>query len=121
MVYLDFGKTQVKEVREVDREHDGEEIVFPGENGYRDDSGWENLGEDIEEEDSERQGGGAEVHGPDGSGQGDERHGGNVVTPRNKRARLEIEGEINEQLEESDNESEDSDSESGVGVGFGFK
>ena len=113
MVYLDFGKTQVKEVREVDREHDGEEIVLPGKSGYSDDSGWETLGEDIEEEDIERQGGGVEVHGPDGSGQGDERHGGNVVTPRNKRARLDIEAEINKQLE-------DSDSEGGDDVGFGF-
>ena len=101
----------------VDREHDGEDIVLPGESGYSGNSGWENLEEDIEEEESDRQvGGGTEVHGRYSSGEGDEYHGENVVTPSNKRARLDLEKELEDALEEDDED----DGDDSVKENFGF-
>ena len=112
-VYLHLANMQVE--KEVNREHDGEDIVLPGESGYSGNSGWENLEEDIEEEESDRQvGGGAEVHGRDSSGEGNEYHGGNVVTPRHKRARLELEKDMEAALEDDGGDEDDHDE------GFGF-
>ena len=108
---LEFGKMQVEEAKVVDREHDGDEIVLPGESGYSGDSGWDNLEGDVEEED-----GGTEVCERDSSGEGNEQQGGNVVTPRNKKARVELENELLAAYGASDEESEDDNQ----GVRFGF-
>ena len=111
---LEFGKMQVEEARGIDREHDGDEIVLPGESGYSGDSGWDNLEEDIEKED-----GGTEVCDRDSSGEGDEQQGGNVVTPRNKKARIELANELDAALRASGDSDKESDDDN-QGVKFGF-
>ena len=105
---------QVEEAKAVDREHDGDEIVLPGESGYSGDSGWDNLEEDIEKED-----GGTEVCDRDSSGEGDEQQGGNVVTPRNKKARIELANELDAALRASGDSDKESDDDN-QGVKFGF-
>ena len=108
-----FGKMQVEEPEVVDREHDGDKIVLPGESGYSSDSGWDNLEEDVEEEDGD-----AEVGDRDSSGGGDEHQGRNVVTPRSKKARLELEKEVDAELRANGDYHEDSDHEESEDFGF---
>ena len=89
---------------------------MPRESGYSGNSGWENLEDGIEGEESDRQvGGGTEVHGRYSSGEGNEYHGENVVTPSNKRARLELERDFEAALEGDEDDEENSRNE-----GFGF-
>ena len=100
---LAFGKIQVEEID--NREHDGEEIVLPGEDGYSGDSRWENLGEDSQEAGTEADA---------GAGEGDDYHGGSIVTPRNKRARNRLEDHLDETMDENSSDEDDNR------VEFGF-
>ena len=111
---LEFGKMQVEEAKIIDREHDGDEIGLPEESDYSGNSGLYNLEGGIVEED-----GGTEVRDRDSSGEGDEQQGGNVVTPRNKKARIELANELDAALRASGDSDKESDDDN-QGVKFGF-
>ena len=105
---LSLYTAQVQELEDDEREHDGEYIVLLGERGHSGDSGWEYLEEDIDEEGSEEREGSPGDTGRRSANEGYENCGGPVVTPRNKRTR--IEEEVARELEATDDYDDDDDS-----------
>ena len=110
--HLLLKHAQVQEVEDAEREHDGEVFLLPGERGHSRDTGWD----DLEEEMVEEQDGNLEQYTEDGSGRGsgveevhrEARH----VTPRGKGRGSEavMEGAVEADLNAALSDGDESDS-----------
>ena len=107
-------------MEDAEREHDGEVFLLPGERGHSRDTGWD----DLEEEMVEEQDGNLEQCTEDGSGRGSDveevRREARHVTPRSKGRGPEavMEGAVEADLDEalSDGDESDSDNECAFGL-----
>ena len=110
--HLLLKQAQVQEVEDAEREHDGEVFLLPGERGHSRDTGWDDLDEEMVEE----QDGNLLQHTEDGSGRGSDveevhreaRH----VTPRGKGRGSEavMEGAVEADLNAALSDGDESDS-----------
>ena len=94
-------------MEDAEREHDGEVFVLPGERGHNRDTGWDNLEEEmVEEQDGNQEQG--TVRGMDQGSEDGVEHRGAMVTPRSKgrgpEAAMEaaVEADLDEALSEGD-------------------